>query len=337
MFAYFGWQYILYNHGDAKKYWFVGQNLSMISWLDYVKPGTEFIQFLTFPFVKYLHFPFWSGFFLFSCISFLGVYRLWKILEDSASHHFKFLLFGSFILLLPNAHFWTSLIGKESILFLALSLIAEGLYYRKVKTFKFILGLLLVILIRPHVAGVIIFSAIIALLLTANWDWKKKALALGIGFLTLCIIAVVLQNVAKGEGSLFQKITYLYDAHNVALRHTNAYVPLETYNLPYKLFTFYFRPLPWECSGFYAQCSAWQNVLVLLVSLLVVYFLIKSFKSIRREFYFVFTIVFIFVFALMYVYAYANYGLIARTKVMMLPFTFLLMIKAINGLQKNKH
>ncbi len=80
-FAFFAWQYVARNGGDAMNYWFVGKDLSGISWFDFLKPGTDIINFITFPLVKYLHLPFWSGFVIFSLIGFTGIliFRSWAL------------------------------------------------------------------------------------------------------------------------------------------------------------------------------------------------------------------------------------------------------------------
>ncbi len=325
LFAYFAWQYILDNNGDAMRYWFIQQDLHNVSWRDFLKPGTDIVKLITFPLVKFFHLPFWMGFVLFSGISFFGFYYLWKLLLEISNENFSLIILGSFLLLLPNAHFWTSLIGKESILFLSLTIIAIEFFRENYRSWKLVLGFVILLLIRPHIAGLLIFSGLVMLFFISKLNSKKEWILLGLGVLLLFFTAFVLQNVAAGQGNLIQKISYLYEAHIRVLKTTNAYVPLDQYIFPYKIFTFYFRPLPWENSGFLYQVVSWENFISLGLASVASIYLFQFHQRLTKNFL-VFSVVFIFAFASMYVFAYANFGLILRTKVMVFPFCFLFLI-----------
>lgn len=330
LFSYFAWQYVTENNGDAMRYWFLQKDLEKVSWIDFFKPGTDIIKLITFPLVKLFHLPFWVGFVIFSFISFWGFYFLWKLLLKISNENFSLTLSGSIILLLPNVHFWTSLIGKESILFLCLTIIAIEIIRENFRSWKLIIGFLLLLLIRPHIAGLLIFSGLITILFFSKLNSKKKWLLLGLGIFLLFFSAFVLQNVASGHGNLIQKISQLYDAHIRVLKRTDAYVPLDQYVFPYKLFTFYFRPLPWENPGFLYQIISWENFICLGVTLFATFIFFKFYKKIDNRKFLAFSCIFIFIFASMYVFAYTNFGLILRTKIMVFPFGFLLLMIIVN-------
>jgi hypothetical protein len=88
-------------------------------WLDFFKVGTPFMVFLNYPLLK-LEAPFWLGHVLYSVIGFFGFYLFakwsYKVLALKNDSFFVLLLLG-LVLLSPNLHIWTSIIGKESIVF----------------------------------------------------------------------------------------------------------------------------------------------------------------------------------------------------------------------------
>ena len=130
-FSWVGYRYILLNNGDAQRYWLRGAGLGESSWSDFLKPGTEVVKLLTFPLVNMLHLPFWSGFLIFSLISFLGIALLYQILKKMAETHEGLQGLAMVLVLLPNLHFWTSLIGKEALLIVPLVVFAVELSRKK--------------------------------------------------------------------------------------------------------------------------------------------------------------------------------------------------------------
>lgn len=318
VFAWLAYDYVNQNNGDAVKYWLVGRNLSNVHWLDFLGPGSDFIQFICFPLVKFLHLPGWAGCLIFSAWSGIGFIRLWKLIKSETADSLL-LIVAALLLVLPNAHFWTSVIGKEALLFLPMVLIAEKLYKGKYFSVISFISFFLIAWIRPHLAFVLLAAYMIALL------WKGEiSRNARVGFIIAGLISVVglyflLEKITNAQDGLFQKIERLYGVHNLKLRETSAYVPLEDYVYPYKLFSFYFRPLPWEKEGFYYQIVGLENLIHIVLFLGLVYLFIRWYKNIKLKAYAVFAFLFLVFYASMLVYGYANFGMIIRAKAIVLP------------------
>ena len=318
VFAWLAYDYVNQNNGDAVKYWLVGRNLSNVHWLDFLGPGSDFIQFICFPLVKFLHLPGWAGCLIFSAWSGIGFIRLWKLIKSETADSLL-LIVAALLLVLPNAHFWTSVIGKEALLFLPMVLIVEKLYKGKYFSVISFISFFLIAWIRPHLAFVLLAAYMIALL------WKGEiSRNARVGFIIAGLISVVglyflLEKITNAQDGLFQKIERLYGVHNLKLRETSAYVPLEDYVYPYKLFSFYFRPLPWEKEGFYYQIVGLENLIHIVLFLGLVYLFIRWYKNIKLKAYAVFAFLFLVFYASMLVYGYANFGMIIRAKAIVLP------------------
>jgi len=320
IFAWFGWHYVLGNSGDALRYWFVGQDLSQISWVSFLQPGTDVIKLLTFPFVKFLHLPFWTGFVLFSTLSYIGLYQLWLIIRKTAAGSRLLLLVGSVLLLLPNLHVWTGLIGKEAVLFVALTTIIKSVVNAKIKWLTLALSVLVIALIRPHVAFIIVLALVIALLWKGRLNGKEKGLVLLAMTTVFFSLYVLLRKIAYLGVAPGARLLHIYEYHIAGLKKTAAYVPLDQYPLPYKIFTFYFRPLPFEREGWLYGIWSWENFFLLIVCSAGVFMFFRSVQKIHLGLFEIFALLSIVLLALMYVYAYANYGLIGRTNAISLYF-----------------
>lgn len=326
-FAWFGWQYVLGNNGDALRYWFVGEDLEQVSWDHFLQPGTDVIKLLTFPFVKFLHLPFWTGFVLFSTLSYIGLYQLWLIIRKTAAGSRLLLLVGSVLLLLPNLHVWTGLIGKEAVLFVALTTIIKSVMNAKIKWLTLALSVLVIALIRPHVAFIIVLALVIALLWKGRLNGKQKGLVLLAMTTFFFSLYVLLRKIAYLGVAPGARLLHIYEYHIAGLKKTAAYVPLDQYPLPYKIFTFYFRPLPFEKAGWLYQIWSFENALLFILCFSCFYRVLRYCKRIHWRLFEIFALLGIVLLSLMYVYAYANYGLIARTKIMAMPFLYILLLR----------
>ncbi|WP_143068771.1 hypothetical protein [Kaistella treverensis] len=326
IFAWVGYQYILTHHGDAERYWFLLQDLSGSSWTDFLKPGTDVVKLLTFPLVKFFYLPFWSGFLLFSLISFAGVLILYRNLMRIAVANIKLQFLIFVLLLLPNLHFWTSLIGKEALILIPLTVFCAEINRKRYFSLLLIISVLAVAVIRPHVAFVLTLSYVLALLFTFPLSLKRKALLLlGLALVTSFFTWLLtrLQDFSGG----FQQVLQKYEAHIKFFKTTEGYVPLDEYPLPYKIFTFWFRPLPFEKEGLMYAVISIENTILLVLFACAAFYVVKYFRILKDRMLFVLPGLFLFLFALMYVYAYANYGIILRTKIMAAPFIYLLILE----------
>ncbi len=323
------WQLAHNRPADSWHYWFLGRDLSEVSFTRFLAPGTEAVNLLTFPLVKYLHLPFWAGFVLFSAIGGVGFLRLYRLLDSLTAQNLKVKTVAYGLLLLPNLHLWTSMIGKEPLSFLALVYATAAVYEQKFTAPGFWLSWLAVAWIRPHVAAVLLAAVLLSLLCTTRnhrqrlWLWAAIPAAAALCYL-------LLRKVARLGTDPWSRLQRYYEVDIRVLKNTRSYVPLDEYSLPTKIFTFYFRPLPFEKSGWVYHLWSFENTLLLLLSGLAVFMFFRHRRRKPLQPFTVFACVFLFLFTLMYVYGYANYGLIARTKVMAMPVWYGVILYLLN-------
>lgn len=336
-FAWFAYDYVNQNNGDAVKYWFIGKNLSAVNWTDFLHPGTDAIKLLTFPFVKFLHLPGWAGCLIFSMGSGFGFWKLWSLLKNISSGNKYLLGISMILLLLPNAHFWTSLIGKEAVLFVPAVLIAEQIYKKQYFSLSMILSFLVIAWIRPHVAFIFLAGFLIAILWKGEIKTKTKAILSGFVLLFSAGLYWILARITHSKESLFIKIQNLYAAHNLKLKDTSAYVPMEDYVYPYKLFTFYFRPLPFEKEGVLGQIIGLENGILMVLFIVFLFFFIRNFKVFQWNVFSVFATICILIYGTVFAYGYANFGMIIRTKTLVFPLLLIFGISLLSQMWKKRN
>lgn len=170
MFAGIACVYFLYNKGDANNYWNLTEH-----WTSYIGIGTKVIKLINYPLVAVLKLPFWFGLLIYNLIGFVAIWELYSFAHHYIRPKTKMAdLLLKILCLLPNLHFWTSIVGKEPVIFLAVVWIMTQYADAKFYSFKSILGWLLLMAIRPHVAMFLLLAIVILLLFSSGKLTIKK-------------------------------------------------------------------------------------------------------------------------------------------------------------------
>ena len=135
--------YALSNPSDSVGYF--GRVLALRrgeDWLDYFGVSTIFIEFVNYPLVHGLGFTYESSMVFFSWLGFLGFLFFYLFFLDNT--HVRPKIFGfngiMLLLLLPNLHFWSSSLGKGSLIFFGFGLFFFGLSRPAIRFWALIVG-----------------------------------------------------------------------------------------------------------------------------------------------------------------------------------------------------
>ena len=330
-FTLFYYAYTFYSSTDAWEYYhdpsFRG-NAS--NWIGLYDTGISFIFFIVYPLSQVLGLSYLSSFFLFSALGFLGfiyMLRLWEVVFPKwytlSQKWEKYLLL--LIFFWPSLHFWTVAIGKDSLSFLAIALFFWCLSDAKKRGVGLFMALLLMLHIRPHMALLLLGSAVLAYFIHArlqgNWTIKQSLILLLVLLLLPVFTWWLLPKVDVFELSL-QGIKDSLVAMQHRFVDTTHGLDLRELSVPERYFTFLFRPMPGDSQQLLGYALIAQNILLLVVSLTALGFWIKrphwpgSMLTWAMLFYFFFG-TFIFSQAL------SNLGLIEREKMMfLLPWAY---------------
>ena len=231
--------------------------------------------------------------------------------------------------LLPNLHFWTSIIGKEPVVFLAVTWIMTEYADAKFYSLKSILGWLLLMAIRPHVAMFLLLAFLItAVCSSGKWSYRKIGWMLAglLGCFSLYILTLKLLNRNPFD---IQYILERNDASLIAYRRANSYVPMIDYNIVERFFALNFRPLFWDAESFLSLILSVENGLVLLLLLGALFAYIKDFKTITIDSFAKLSMAFFLISSCFFIERYACLGIFVRTKMMYMPFLLVAALKII--------
>jgi hypothetical protein len=258
--------YALFNPSDSHNYFqkavvkIYGED-----WLSYFGTSTRFIDFISFFLVNNLGFTYESAMVLFSWMGYLGFLFFYIFFKERIHTNPKF--FGVdylwILLLLPNLHFWSSSLGKGSIIFFGFGLFFYSLMHPGRRVWAIILGGFIIYMIRPHIFLVIMIA------IALSYTFSTKGVAIGFRIAILATSVVILfciyQDILALTGLEDESIADPLISHRAQeLSKATSGIDLVNYSIPEKLFAFWFRPLFFDAPGMLGYIVSFENLFYLV-------------------------------------------------------------------------
>lgn len=289
------------------------------------KTGTSFIDNFAAIFVQF-GLSYESLMLLFSYFGYIGFVFAYLFFRENIPINvtvFKKYDLLQLLLFLPNMHFWTASLGKGSLIFMGLMIFAFSIKKPRQRIIFLVVGGFFVYMIRPPVMIFILAGFVIGLLtgrekLSVPFRIILVTASLLFLFYTQESIFAVL-GLDSGSDSILNDFTDYANTQSDRLETSNSGVAMQSYSLPYRLFTFWFRPLFVDSPSILGIFSSAEN----LVYLLLFYKLIdKRFISfIRKAPYMVKMSAITFISAsYSMTFILTNLGIIMRQKTMVMYF-----------------
>jgi hypothetical protein len=230
---------------------------------------------------------------------------------------------------MPNLHFWTVNIGKEPLMFFSIASILYALASNKFKSINFTAASLLLLLIRPHVALMLLSAIILVIIFDPKFNLKKRITILFASFAALLILFYMVLQLTKIRYFDWNRIMYFNDYSIMSFKHSGSYVPMLNHNYFYRIFSFNFRPLFYDVKSFLGIVASIENILTLSVCLLGLFFIAKFRNKIHYYSWMKIAFGFSLIASLLYIQRYANLGIFMRTKIMFQPFLIIAFLSCI--------
>jgi hypothetical protein len=299
------------------------------SWLEYFQTGTKFIVFLAMPFVKSLGLSYFSLMIIFSTFGYwaLVLFYLTAVENIKLEPVWQNMSPVELVFLLPNVHFWTSSLGKGSAITFGIALFAFGFSRVNRRILATLLGAFLIYMIRPHILLAIVVGSMMGLLLTSGglrgfYRWS------------LIIVAAIVFAYASGGVLEFSDTDSLDITSSSNLLHRSSElgkassgIDINNYNIVFKLFTFWFRPLFFDGLGVLGFLASFENLVCLFMAYQIIRGGIRHWGSWNGWFRITLFIFLLGSFVLAQVTG--NLGIALRQKAQLMPFFFILYCKAI--------
>ncbi len=317
--------YAYNNASDSKNYYNEISNHNG-GWLELFGTDTAFINFSSYPFYA-IGFNYEMIMLTFSWFGYLGFIYAYLFIREKIPIKitvFKRLDLLTLILFFPNMHFWTASLGKGSAIFLGLMMFTYAIANPKSRIYLLLLGSTIIFYIRPHVFMFVAVGAILGYMSGKEKIplWQKLMV-----FVVLIGSLVLLQDQILGVMNLQNSENLLEDFEAAAeknaedLSSAGSGIDMNSYPIPVKLFTFWFRPLFIDAPNVLGLITSVENLLYLLLFFKIlkkdfIKFIRKSPAMVKMSMVIFFTTSFAMTFVM------SNLGIIMRQKTMVMYFLF---------------
>ena len=337
--------FIRNNGGDSL--WFYWLNAQQMTPDDFTNnffnvQGSQFVLALNYIPANLMGMSFLATTLFYGLLGFIAFVFLYRICIDTITYNSKFYKFWFFplLLFLPSLHFWSSGLGKDTLLFLCIIMVAYG-FMRISKRFPLvIIGWLLSYGIRPHVTLILTVSFGFAYIINSKISLPKRVLSFIVLFSVAILILPAVLNFTKMDEISMEDLNQFSEVKAGALSYGKSSVDITSYPYPFKVLTFLYRPFFFDINGIPAVIASFENLLLLLLSIQIVRNKpIQTFKAAPLAVQGMF--IFFILGALVFSMSMSNLGIILRQRNMFLPGLILFVLWSFSykqewALQKKK-
>jgi len=330
----------LFSRSDSNEYYRkaceIGSSFSLLSFT-----GTQFIDNFAALFVQF-GLSYESAMFLFSWFGYIGFVYAYLFFRENIPVNvkvFKRYDLLTLLLFLPNMHFWTASLGKGSLIFMGLMLFAVAIKKPRQRIFILLIGGFIVYMIRPPVMLFVLAGVMVGLL-----TGREK---IGIGTRIILVLASIaflysasttilgIANIDENSENLIEDFKDYSNAQSDRLETSNSGVGMQNYSLPFKLFTFWFRPLFVDSPSILGFFSSAENLIYLLLFFKICN--LRFIAFIRKAPYMVkMSAITFLVSSYAMTFVLTNLGIIMRQKTMVMYFGFFVVYYFLAEEQWNK-
>lgn len=232
--------------------------------------GTNAVVYLTAIFTSNLGLSYLGVFLVFNIFGTIGLLAVDASLRhatDNKSNFMKFL--ALLVVLLPSMNFWTSAIGKDSIAFMSTGLLLWASIDLKNNLKLTVFSFIIMFMVRPHIAALMIISFALSLLITKILSPFKRIFFIIISiFGSILLIPITLQYVGLNEiisVDLVKDYISVRQGYNML---GGGGINISAMPFISKIFTYSFRPLPYEAHSFLSFLSSIDNLILLIILIL---------------------------------------------------------------------
>ena len=266
-----GTYYCFFIQGDAIGYWRVPKAYSMDTFKEglFNGEGTMFMYAFNFLFSNLLNMSYLSNTLLFSLFGFMGLTFFYLVAVQTVPYNkiiSGYVLFP-LIFFLPNLHFWSSGVGKDTTLFLCIGMFTYGLMKPFQRIPLLVFAGLLSMAIRPHITLFLMVGFGLAYVFGGKVSPAQRiifsATMIAVG---LAILPSVME-FAKIEEASAEGFDKFATGKAAVLSRSSAgsAIDISSYPFPLKVLTFWFRPALFDVKNINGLIAALENLLLLIV------------------------------------------------------------------------
>jgi hypothetical protein len=292
--------------------------------------GTAGVEYLTALFVQGFNLSILSTFLVFNIFGAIGLLAFDAALRFATWDKKRSIQkLATLIIFIPSVSFWSSAIGKDSLSFMATGLALWAALDLGRRMPLMMLSVVTMLLVRPHMAALMVIALTVAILLNSKFRMSNKILlsVIVIG-MSAYLVPFSLQYVGlNGVIDLDILMNYFETLQSYNTMGAGG-IDVASMNFPMQLFTYMFRPIIFEAWSLFALAASIDNLILLYLFVAGSRILLVRGKKNYQE-----SRIFMWLYSLMawviLALTSANLGISIRQKWMFAPMLIFLFISVI--------
>ena len=264
--------YSLYNQADSIGYY---KRSLTFDWS--ISLGTDSVDAFSAIFSQGLGFSYLGLFLVFNIIGFIGFSAFYAVLSYITLGAPSYITrISTVIIFLPSVSFWSSALGKDAFSFMSVGLALWASLDLKRYIWLMVFAIVLMLIVRPHMSGLMVIALSLALFFQPGASPVQRflySLVAAGGAILLVPLALSYAGVG-GDAQVSDLVEYIEQRQKENLDGASS-VDINNMSLVVKLFTYFFRPLPFEAHNFAALAASLDNVVLLLMLFLSLRLVLK--------------------------------------------------------------
>lgn len=294
--------------------------------------GTVGIWLMTSFFTQVLGLSLIGVFLVFQIFGFIGLLAFDAALREVTQYKSKVIRrLATLIIFLPSVSFWSSAIGKDSLSFMAMGLALWAAMKLNRRVVLMVIAVLVMLFVRPHIAGMMVIGLAGAMVFQ-----RKTSIIQRVVFGTAAIAATAvlvplgLNYAGVGEDASSSDVMSYIEGREGQNLQGGSSVDISSMSLPMKLFTYLFRPLPFEANSIFSLLASVDNIILLFLFVVGIRAAIKNKLPTKlAEHNRMFLWIYCFLAWIILAMTTANLGIAMRQKWMFAPMLIFLLISLI--------
>ena len=288
-------------------------------WIDILdlRFATSSIYFICSLLVHLFGLHYFGCFIIFSIIGLIG----WTLILEVALDLIKPFRTSrwTYLLLLPQLHFWTCAIGKDSVCFLLISLIIYAWHFKR-PLWLMLLAIVPLAIIRVHVAGVVAVAFLLAALLSKRrYKLFTKAFIMAVSVVGLIFAFDRFLETTNSENVL--EVASYAESFTETYSDTGSFVDLSHSPIIVKMGAYLFRPLFFDARNVLTLEASVENLFWLAFVFTMLALLFKRKKRFSIDWgQLGFPLLSALLLLVGLSYGLSNLGIAMRQKTMIFPF-----------------
>jgi hypothetical protein len=277
----------------------------------------NFVQILK----NYFGGTFFDYFMLFNAIGFWGILFILRSFDDIhrelGQPTFQKVYF---ILFLPGLHYWTSGIGKDAPMLLAIALCVWGTFRLQTRYLAFGAGLMIAVVVRPQIALLALAAFALTLLVGRGTSLLTRAALLAVVLVGIGSVAGLLEGLVPGlTFSSADALSEFLETKSQISEEAGADLTITGASYPVRMLSLLFQPFFFDAKGAFGYVASLENLVLMGVFATLIWRSRTGLAVARATVFARFACFFFMMMIVVLSQFHYNVGLSLRQKMMIMP------------------